>query len=146
MSLIAVSAYVFSVIALFAKFLVTISLQGKHRTRSGRFRHAEDAAHWGGEVATMEAPLVRRLQASLDNDGESRGLSLALGGAYVALGITPWAAPLYFGTFVAARVAHGIFMVRARQPHRTRAFTVGMMVLLAMSVHIAITSARMALG
>ena len=134
MSTIALSAYVISVAALLVKMLLLISIQGITRIRAGRFQYAEDAAHWRGEQE-QDADIVVRAQRALRNDAENQPLFLALGASYVALGASPAGAIGYFATFVLARWAHGYFMVRPRQPHRNRAFSLGTMALVALAIH-----------
>lgn len=140
MSPIAVSAYAFAVVVLFAKAVVTALVQGRYRLKHGKFRWPEDARHWGGEAVHEEADIVQRAQRVLLNDAETQPLFLALGAAYVALDAWPPGAPIYFGIYAASRVVHTIFLLRPRQPLRNRAYAVGMLMLLAIAIHVCLSA------
>ncbi len=126
---------------LFVKFLVTTSLQGVTRLRTKTFQYPEDARHWGGTEPAQEDPLVVRAQRLLRNDAEGQPLFLALGLAFVALGGAPLFAAIYFLGYASSRVVHALFLLRPRQPHRNRAFGVGMVSLAALAVHTVILAA-----
>ena len=128
-------AYAASVLVLFLKAVVTISVQGLTRVRTRTFRHAEDAAHWGGTAPEREGDLVTRAQHVLRNDGETQPFFLVFGAIYLAVGATPWAACVYFPAYALARVVHTAFLLRPRQPHRNRAFGLGLLLTLAVGVH-----------
>jgi uncharacterized MAPEG superfamily protein len=134
--------YALAVVVLFLKFAVLAAIQGATRTRTKTFRHAEDAAHWGGTVPEREHPLVERAQRALLNDGESQPLFLALGIALVLLEPTSRLVAGYFVTYVVSRVLHTAFMLRGRQPYRNRSFAIGLIALFAMSVHLVLHIAR----
>jgi len=120
----AVAVYVTTVLLLFAKHVVTITVQAWERMRARRFRYPEDAAFWKGVVA---------------EDTESHPYYFTMGAAYLVLGAWPTGAPLYFSAYALSRVAHAYFMLRPRQPHRNRAFAVGVVTLVALSAHLAYT-------
>ena len=143
MSPIAVSSYAFAVVVLFAKAVATALVQGRYRLEHGKFRWPEDARHWGGEAVHAEADIVQRAQRVLLNDAETQPLFLALGAAYVALDAWPPGAPIYFGVYALSRVAHTIFLLRPRQPLRNRAFAVGMVVVLAIAIHVCFAGATL---
>ncbi len=130
-----IAAYVLSVAVLFLKLVVTISVQGITRMRSRTFQYPEDAAYWGGEERREEQAIVVRAQRLLRNDAEGQPFFFAVGAVYVAIGASPKLAPIYFGLYAASRLAHAWFLLRPRQPHRNRAFGVGLTVLLVMTVH-----------
>ena len=136
MESLALSVYCLSLVVLLVKFAVAISLQASQRLRSRRFQYAEDAAFWDGEVAP-DTELCVRAQRLLRNDTESQVFYFVLGGAYLALGAWPTGAPYYFGLYTASRVAHAGFLLGSRQPHRNRAFAVGVLVLLILAGHVA---------
>lgn len=135
MNSLAALAYASSVVLLFLKFVFAASLQGATRIRTRSFQYAEDAAEWHGEVRAVESDLVVRAQRLLRNDGESQPFYLAIGAIYVAVGAAPAAAPYYFGAYTLSRLAHAWFFLRPRQPHRSRAFALGLIVLCALAVH-----------
>ncbi len=133
----AVAAYAGSVLVLFLKMVWIVSLQGRERMRTRTFRYPEDASHWNGEAVEREDSHVERAQRVLGNDGESQPFFLVFGALYVALGAAPWAAFLYFPGYALARLAHAWFLLRPRQPHRTRVFGLGLLLTLALAVHVA---------
>jgi len=143
MSAIAVSSYAFAVVLLFAKGVVTALVQGRHRLTHGKFRYPEDARHWGGETVREEAEIVVRAQRGLLNDAETQPLFLALAALYVALGAWPPGAAIYFGVYTLSRIAHTVFLLRPRQPHRNRAYSVGMLMLLAIAMHVCVAAAAL---
>lgn len=138
-------AYAFAVVALLVKMLATVSLQGIVRIRTKTFQYPEDAAHWRG-AETDDQPVVIRAQRVLRNDSEGQPLFLALGAAYVLLGASPTIAPVYFGLYVGSRLLHTWFFLRPRQPHRNRAFGVGLVTLTALAVHVAIRAIELAVS
>jgi glutathione S-transferase len=130
-----VAAYSIAAALLYMKMLVTVSTQGVVRLRTKRFQYPEDARHWGGEEAE-DHPAAARAQRVLRNDGEGQPLFFALGAAYVLSGATPALAPVYFGVYVGSRFLHTWFFLRPRQPHRNRAFGLGVLCLTALAVHV----------
>jgi uncharacterized membrane protein YecN with MAPEG domain len=135
MHALAMAAYVAAVFVLLAKLVAMVSLQGATRVRTRSFQYAEDAAHWKGDHVAEESELIVRAQRALRNDGEGQPYFFVFGAVYVALGATPWAAWLYFPAYALTRVLHGWYMLRARQPHRNRAFGAGLAILVALAAH-----------
>lgn len=131
------AVYVAAVIALFFKYLVATTVQARERFATRRFRYAEDAAFWRGEVGE-DSERCQRAQGLLRNDGESQPFFFVLGAAYVLLGLPARWALAYFGAYVLSRFVHAYFFLRARQPHRNRAFSFGLLALLALAVHVAL--------
>jgi hypothetical protein len=140
MNVTVLGVYALSVVVLFAKFFVTISVQALERLRHRRFRYAEDAATWAGVVGDDSERCVRA-QHLLRNDAESQPWYLALGAAYALLGAWPAGAPFYFGGYALSRVAHAHFLLTGRQPHRNRAFSFGIAILFALAGHVVYASA-----
>jgi len=136
------TAYVGAVFVLFIKLVIVVATQGVTRMRTRTFAYPEDAAHWSGEAVERESDLVVRAQRVLRNDGESQPFFLVFGGLYLVLGATPWAAWIYFPAYALARVAHTWFFLRPRQPHRNRAFAVGLIVTAALALHCAVSALR----
>jgi uncharacterized membrane protein YecN with MAPEG domain len=137
-------AYLAAAFVLLAKLVLMVSLQGATRIRTKRFQYAEDANHWKGDHVAEESALIVRAQRVLRNDGEGQPYFFVFGAAYVALGATPWAAWLYFPVYTLTRVLHAWYMLRARQPHRNRAFGAGLVTLVALAVHCLITACSLA--
>jgi uncharacterized MAPEG superfamily protein len=128
-------AYLASVAALFAKYVVVTTLQAKGRLGARVFRWPEDALAWGGTRAEeREGETVERAQAVLRNDGETQPFYFVFAAAWVALGAAAVPVVLATGLYVTARVAHTAFFLNPRQPLRNRAFVVGQLVLLAIVV------------
>ena len=125
----AFAVYLGSVVLLFAKYVVAITVQGRERMRLRHFRYVEDAAFWNGTVAE-DSELCKRAQNLLRNDCENQPFFLVFGAAYVTLGLSPAGALAYFSGYTLCRLSHGYFMLRARQPHRNRAFAVGLLIAL----------------
>lgn len=134
----AVAAYAGTVLVLFLKLVCLVSIQGKTRMRTRAFRYREDAAAWNGEAVEREDEAVERAQRALDNDGETQPYFLVFGALYVAIGAASWAAFVYFPVYALARIAHTWLLLRPRQPLRTRVFGIGLLVTLALGVHVAI--------
>lgn len=128
--------YGLSVIVLFLKFCATITVQAMERLRHRRFRYAEDAAYWQGVVGD-DSERSARAQNLLRNDAESQLWYLALAGAYALLGAWPTGARIYFCGYVLSRLAHAYFLLAAKQPHRNRAFSLGVGILLTLALHVA---------
>lgn len=140
MNSIGLSVYAAALVILFGKFVVTISLQGLDRIRGGRFRYPEDAAHWKGEV-TADTDRCDRAQRLLRNDGEGQPYFFALGALYLVLGAWPLGAPIYFGVYTLSRVLHALWLFRGTQPHRNRAFGLGLLTLVVLAGHVAFEAA-----
>jgi MAPEG family len=139
MSVSAGPVYLASLALLFLKYVGTIVIQARERMRLRRFRYPEDAACWAGRVAE-DSDLCQRAQNLLRNDCENQPFYLAFGAAYVAQGLGPEGALFYFGGYGLSRLCHGYFMLRARQPHRNRAFAMGLIILAMLAVHVVYAS------
>jgi hypothetical protein len=131
-----VEVYALSLVILFAKFVGLITVQAKERLGQRRFRYAEDAAFWGGVVGE-DSERCTRAQQVLRNDAESQLLYIALAFAYTALGLWPTGAPYYFMGYALSRVMHAHFLLTGRQPHRNRAFALGIGILCVLATHVA---------
>ncbi|MFO0551720.1 MAG: MAPEG family protein [Polyangiaceae bacterium] len=143
MSPIAIAAFGIALTVLFLKFVFTTSLQGITRVREKTFQYPEDAQSFGGVVVDVEHERVTRAQRLLRNDSEGQPLFIGLAAAYVVLGAAPKLAPVYFGVYALSRVAHAYFLLVPRQPHRTRAFGVGLAALLAIAGHVVVRAAEL---
>jgi glutathione S-transferase len=130
------SVYALSAFVLFSKFVVTISVQARERLRTRAFRYPEDAARWQGVVAP-DSDLCQRAAQVLRNDTESQPYYLVLGALLVAFQPDSRAAIFYFATYTLARLAHTYWLLFPRQPHRNRAFSVGLVALVALAGHVA---------
>lgn len=129
------AVYALSVAVLFLKSFATISVQALERLRTRAFRYPEDAVQWRGAVAP-DSDLCQRAERLLRNDAESQLYYLVLGGLFVVLDPSSRLGPFYFGIYTAARLAHAYWLLAPRQPHRNRAFSVGIVVLFCLTGHV----------
>lgn len=135
-------AFALTVVALFFKMFLVALVQGATRLRTRRFVRPEDAVFFGQAApSTAEDPLVERAQNTLRNDTENIPIFLAL--AWAAAELAPSdRLPWYFGAFVLSRYLHSITYLRPTQPLRNRAYLVGVLVCLALSVELLLAAAR----
>ncbi len=139
------AVYLVSLVLLFIKYVVTIALQGRERMVLRQFRYPEDAAFWNGTLRD-DSELCQRAQHLLTNDSENQPFYLVFGAAYVALGLWPAGACIYFGGYALSRLLYGYFMLRSRQPHRNRAFAVGVLILATLTVHLSYATVSIVTG
>ena len=128
MDVTASTVYLGSVVLLFVKYVLAIVVQARERHAARQYRYPEDAAYWQGSVAA-DSETCQRAQSLLRNDAESQPFYLVLGAAYASLGLGSGGACAYFGGYVLSRFCHAYFMFGGRQPHRTRAFSIGVFIL-----------------
>ena len=77
---------------------------------------------------------IERVRRAHRNDLENVLPFLAVGFLYALTGPSPFAARVYFLGFLAARVLHSVFYISEMQPHRTIAFAIGSVLMVAMAV------------
>lgn len=142
----ALFAYALTLACFLGKYLFTIGLQGHRRSSTKRFRWPEDATAFGGSSDEGDAPVVRRAQHLLRNDGESLPLFFAVGAAWIAVGATGWIVASAFALFTSFRFLHAWFMLWPKQPARVRAFTGAQLVLLGIMIDAVRLAARLALA
>jgi uncharacterized MAPEG superfamily protein len=125
-------------VALFLKSQALAILQGHVRIKNKAYAKPEDAKVYGkgAEALAADLPVVQRAQGAIRNDGENIPYFLLIGLAHVQLGCWEAGVPWLFGTFFVARCAHSIFMVSPRQPHRTLAYAIGMIVTFVLSAQV----------
>jgi len=112
------------------KFIALTLVQAVRRTKTRTFRSPEDAAHWGGVVATEEDPRAMRAQAALRNDGESQSYFLAATALWLLLGAQQTFALIVCSSYVVLRALHSAFLLWPRQPLRNRIFGLSLLCLL----------------
>ena len=144
MSSIPFIVYVGAVFALFLKTIASTLVQAKERLGSKKFAYPEDAAHWKG-TQQEDTELCQRAQRVLRNDSETQPWFVVFGALYVVLGAWPTGAFIYFPLYVLSRVFHTLWLLNPKQPHRNRAFGLGLSVLVIVAVHVVIAAAS-ALG
>jgi uncharacterized membrane protein YecN with MAPEG domain len=129
--------YALTAIVLELKMMAIAVVQGQGRMSAGQFVLPEDAKMFhGGEPAVAEAPIVDRASRAWRNDLENIPIFLILAGIYVMAGLSAAAFAFYCIVFVVARILHTYLFIKALQPWRTIAFTVGALAMLAMMIHI----------
>jgi uncharacterized membrane protein YecN with MAPEG domain len=130
--------YGITVVILFLKMLAIVLLQVNSRQKSNNFSSPEDAATFGkgGTGVIQESQLLQRATKILNNDGENIPIFLFLATAYVNLGCWQQGTLIYFTLFVLSRLTHSIAFLRAMQPLRTRAYQLGLLVMIVLSGHI----------
>ena len=94
----------------------------------------EDAAQFKTPLADVDPPGVARALRAHANAQAASYPFLLLGLVYVLAGGLFWTATVIFASFVAARLAHAIFYLRAIQPWRTFAFQAGALATLALMI------------
>lgn len=134
-ALFAIFALTGIILALKALFLgmATAATRGK----LGQFLNAEDAAWLGGAHANPDAEQVARLGRAHRNDLENLLLFALVGPIYLLVGGSSLAGFVYSGAFLIARLLHTLAYIGHRPMLRRNAYTVGFLVILAMSTHAA---------
>jgi uncharacterized MAPEG superfamily protein len=92
----------------------------------------EDAAQFRTPLGEFDPPEVARALRAHTNAQAASVPFLLLGLVYVLAGGPFWIATVIFAIFVAARLAHAVFYLRAVQPWRTFAFQAGALATLAL--------------
>ncbi|HLW71322.1 MAG TPA: MAPEG family protein [Candidatus Binataceae bacterium] len=131
--------YALTAIVLTFKMVANSLVQGRGRVSSKIFTIPEDAPLFGGKLETKEAPSVERAANCWRNDLENIPIFLILAWIYVAAGnLSVGAFELYCVVFVIARILHTIFYINAVQPARTIVFTIGLIAMIALTIHLLI--------
>src|ERR1700683_809541 len=128
--------YALTAIVLALKMSAISIAQGRARTSAKVFVIPEDAKMFGGTVATEDAPAVRRAAKAWLNDLENIPIFLILALIYAIAGLSTTAFLIYCVVFTLARILHTVFYLRAAQPGRTIAYTIGAVVSLALMIHL----------
>ncbi|HXN87176.1 MAG TPA: MAPEG family protein [Candidatus Binataceae bacterium] len=128
--------YALTAIVLALKMSAISIAQGRARTAAKVFVIPEDAKMFGGTVATEDAPAVRRAAKAWLNDLENIPIFLILALIYAIAGLSTTAFLIYCVVFTLARILHTVFYLRAAQPGRTIAYTIGAVVSLALMIHL----------
>jgi uncharacterized membrane protein YecN with MAPEG domain len=128
--------YALTAVVLELKMAAIALVQGRGRMTSGQFVLPEDAKMFGGTEAPNEAPVVDRASKAWRNDLENIPIFLILAGIYVMAGLSTQAFAIYCVVFVAMRIVHTYTFIKALQPWRTVSFTIGVLAMFAMMIHI----------
>ncbi len=130
--------YALTAIVLELKMAAIALVQGRGRMTSGQFVLPEDAKMFGGTESPNEAPVVDRAAKTWRNDLENIPIFLILAGIYVMAGLSTTAFAIYCVVFVLMRIVHTYTFIKGLQPWRTVSFTVGVLAMFAMMIHILI--------
>jgi uncharacterized MAPEG superfamily protein len=130
--------YALTAIVLALKMFAISLAQGKARVAANKFVNPEDAVTFKGQAAEEDAPDVLRASRAWRNDLENIPIFLILAGIYVDAGLSTGAFAIYCGIFVVCRIVHTIAYLKSIQPLRTIIFTIGLLAMLAMIMHLLI--------
>lgn len=127
----AVRVFAFWYLILVIKMQVLIFLTSRARLGTSTYASPEDYAVVGlSAPATPAADAgIERLRRALQNDLENILPFFGVGLIYALTGPSLFMARLLFAGFALARIAHSVFYVRGKQPHRSIAFIAGMVLL-----------------
>ena len=128
--------YALTAIVLALKMSAISVAQGRARAAAKVTVIPEDAKMFGATVATEDVPAVKRASRAWLNDLENIPMFLILALIYAIAGLSTTAFLIYCAVFTLARILHTVFYLRAAQPGRTIAYTVGALVSLALMIHL----------
>jgi glutathione S-transferase len=117
--------YALTAIVLSLKMSAIGIVQGRARTAAKKFANPEDAKMFGATLVDQEVPTVQRASKAWLNDLENIPMFLILALVYAIAGLSSTAFAVYCVVFMVARILHTFFYIKAMQPWRTIAFTVG---------------------
>lgn len=133
-------AYAIACSILVFKMFAAAILTASTRTRVKQFLNPEDARVLGGAGVKEEHPDVLRMLRLHRNDLENILPFFTVGLIFVLMGVSAFAAQMYFYTFTGARIVHTITYVAKLQPWRTVAFAIGALCMVGMLVQILIAA------
>ncbi len=105
------------------------------RRRRSVYATPEDYQRFGGAPRPTADDDVERARRAHLNDLENVLPFLVVAFLYALTAPNMWAARVYFWGFLIARIFHTIAYLGGLQPHRTIAFTAGMVLLVVMLLH-----------
>jgi uncharacterized MAPEG superfamily protein len=133
-------AYSIACAILVFKMFATALMTAATRSRVKQFLNPEDAKVLGGADVAQEHPEVQRMLRMHRNDLENILPFFSIGLIFVLMGVSAFAAQVYFYTFTGARIAHTVTYVARLQPWRTIAFVLGQLCMVGMLVQILIAA------
>ncbi len=133
-------AYAIACSILVFKMFAGAILTAATRTRVKQFLNPEDAGVLGGASVREEHLDVQRMLRLHRNDLENILPFFTVGLIFVLMGVSAFAAQMYFYTFTGARIVHTIAYVAKLQPWRTVAFVIGVACMVGMLVQILIAA------
>ena len=128
--------YALTAIVLELKMAAIALVQGQGRVSAGAFVIPEDAKLFHGTEVASEPPIVERASRAWRNDLENIPIFLILGWIYVAAGLSHKAFAFYCLVFTLMRIVHTYTYIKAMQPWRTVSYTIGLLAMFAMTIHI----------
>jgi len=128
--------YALTTIILALKMSAISIAQGVARTGAKAFVNPEDAAMFGGKTVPQEVAGVQRASKAWLNDLENIPIFLFLALIYAIAGLSANLFIIYCGVFVIARILHTFFYLKAMQPWRTIAYTIGAITTFALMIHL----------
>jgi len=123
------------VLTLGLKALMLGAATAATRGRVKQFINAEDAEWLKGAHVNPDVEPVARIGRAHRNDLENLLLFATSGTLYVASGASQLAGLIYCGLFLAARLLHTLAYLSGWARFRRSAYTLGFLVIAAMSVH-----------
>lgn len=129
------AAFALTVITLSLKALFLGAATAAMRGKLKSFNNAEDAAWLNGSHVDPDPEVVARIGRAHRNDLENLLLFAVCGFLYLLAGGSALAGFIYFGAFLVARTLHTIAYLGRRPMLRRNAYTIGFLVILAMSLH-----------
>jgi uncharacterized MAPEG superfamily protein len=128
--------YALTTIILALKMSAISVAQGVARTGAKAFVNPEDAAMFGGKTVPQEVEGVQRASKAWLNDLENIPIFLFLALIYAIAGLSANMFIIYCGVFVVARILHTFFYLKAMQPWRTIAYTIGAITTFALMINL----------
>jgi uncharacterized MAPEG superfamily protein len=129
------AAFALTVIVLSLKALFLGAATAATRGRLKSFLNAEDAAWLSGTHVDPDPEVVARIGRAHRNDLENLLLFTICGLLYLLAGGPALAGFIYCGAFLFARILHTIAYLGRGPMLRRNAYTVGFLVIVAMSLH-----------
>jgi microsomal prostaglandin-E synthase 1 len=133
-------AYSIACSILVFKMFAVAMMTAATRSRLKQFLNPEDAKVLGGADVTQEHPDVQRMLRMHRNDLENILPFFTVGLIFVLMGVSAFAAQVYFYTFAGARIVHTVTYIARLQPWRTIAFVLGLLCTIGMLVQILIAA------
>jgi len=133
-------AYAIACSVLVFKMFGVALMTAATRSRAKQFLNPEDAKVLGGADVAQEHPDVQRMLRMHRNDLENILPFFTVGLIFVLMGVSAFAAQVYFYTFTGARIAHTVTYMARLQPWRTIAFVLGQLCTIGMLVQILIAA------
>ena len=133
-------AYSIACSILVFKMLAVALMTAATRSQLKQFLNPEDAKVLGGAGVAQEHPDVQRMLRMHRNDLENILPFFTVGLIFVLMGVSAFAAQVYFYTFTGARIVHTVTYIASLQPWRTIAFVLGVVCMVGMLVQILIAA------